>query len=93
MSYGIDCRLGLDPVLLWLWRRLTATAPIGPLAWEPPYALGAALKDKKTKKNVFKVATQNRNLTGFFFFFCLCVFSEVTVTSFLFYLFFNFFYF
>ena len=76
MSYGIDCRLGLDPVLLWLWRRLTATAPIGPLAWEPPYALGAALKDKKTKKNVFKVATQNRNLTGFFFFFLfMCVFG------------------
>ena len=54
MSYGIDCRLGLDPVLLWLWRRLTATAPIGPLAWEPPYALGAALKDKKTKKMFLK---------------------------------------
>jgi len=28
--------------LLWLWRRLVATAPIGPLAWEPPYAAGAA---------------------------------------------------
>ena len=39
------CRLqtrGSDPELLWLWRRLVATAPIGPLAWEPPYAAGAA---------------------------------------------------
>jgi len=44
--------------LLWLWRRLVATAPIQPLAWEPPYAAGAAqeiattttTKDKKTKK-------------------------------------------
>jgi len=27
-----------------------ATAPIRPLAWEPPYAVGVALKkDKKTK--------------------------------------------
>ena len=25
-------------------------APIGPLAWEPPYALGMALKIQKTEK-------------------------------------------
>ena len=31
-----------DLVLLWLWCRLAATAPIRPLAWEPPYAVGAA---------------------------------------------------
>ena len=30
-----------DPAL-WLWRRPVATAPIRPLAWEPPYAAGAA---------------------------------------------------
>ena len=38
------CRLqtGSDPALLWLWRRPVATAPIQPLAWEPPYAAGAA---------------------------------------------------
>ena len=34
-------------MLLWLWRRQVATAPIGPLAWEPPYAEGAAQKKKK----------------------------------------------
>jgi len=41
-----------DPALLWLWHRLAATAPIRPLAWEPPYATGAALKkkDKRPKK-------------------------------------------
>jgi len=33
-----------DPALLWLWRRLAATAPLGPLAWEPPYAERVALK-------------------------------------------------
>ena len=27
-----------DPVLLWLWCWLAATAPIRPLAWEPAYA-------------------------------------------------------
>ena len=27
-----------DPALLWLWCRLAAEAPIGPLAWELPYA-------------------------------------------------------
>ena len=45
--------------MLWLWRRPVATAPIQPLAWEPPYAAGAAqeiattttTKDKKTKTN------------------------------------------
>ena len=35
-----------DPVLLWLWCRQAATAPIQPLAWEPPYATDAALKKK-----------------------------------------------
>ena len=29
-----------DPALLWLWHRPAATAPIRPLAWEPPYAAG-----------------------------------------------------
>ena len=33
-----------DLVLLWLWRRLAAIALIRPLAWEPPYATGVALK-------------------------------------------------
>ena len=37
-----------DPVLLWLWCRPAATAPIRPLAREPPYALGVTLE--KTKK-------------------------------------------
>ena len=31
--------------------RPAATALIGPLAWEPPYATGAALKRKRDKKN------------------------------------------
>ena len=39
-----------DPVLLWLWCRLMAAAPIGPLAWEPPYAKGEALKKRRKKR-------------------------------------------
>jgi len=50
MSCGVDCRHGSDPALLWLWHRLAAVAPIRPLAWEPPYAAGAALKRPKKKK-------------------------------------------
>ena len=37
--------------MLWLWRRPVATAPIGPLAREPPYARrGKKTKKKKEKK-------------------------------------------
>ena len=50
MSCGIGHRRGSDPVLLWLWHRPTAVAPIRSLAWEPPYALSAVLKTKKKKK-------------------------------------------
>ena len=42
--------VGLDLALLWLWHRLAATALIRPLAWEPPKAVGVALKGQKTKK-------------------------------------------
>ena len=44
---GVGHRCGLYLVLLWLWRRLAAVALIRPLAWEPPYAVGAALEKKK----------------------------------------------
>ena len=36
--------------LLWLWCGLVATALIRPPAWEPPYALGAALEIQKKKR-------------------------------------------
>ena len=41
---GVGHRRGLDPALL--WHRLVV-APIGHLAWEPPYASGVALKRQK----------------------------------------------
>ena len=50
MSCGVGRRCGSDPALLWLWCRSAVVAPIGPLAWEPLYAEGAALKSKKPNK-------------------------------------------
>jgi len=50
VSCGVGHRLGSDPMLLWLWRRPVATAPIQPLAWEPPYAAGAAQEMAKRQK-------------------------------------------
>ena len=39
-----------DLALLSLWSRLAATALIQPLTWEPPYAMGVALKKTKDKQ-------------------------------------------
>ena len=56
MNCGVGCRHGSDPTLLWLWRRPVAAAPVGPLAWKPPYAAGAALgKAKRQKKKKKKI--------------------------------------
>ena len=46
MSCGVGHRGGSDPELPWLWCRPAVVAPIRPLAWEPPYATGVALKSK-----------------------------------------------
>ena len=54
MSYDVGLRCGLDIGLLWLWRRPVATAPIRPLAWEPPYAAGAAQEMAKRPKTKTK---------------------------------------
>ena len=53
MSCGVGRRSGSDPAMLWLWPKPAATAPIRPLAWEPPYAEDAALTSKK-KNSGFK---------------------------------------
>ena len=67
MSCGEGCRCGSDPVLLWLLCRLVATAPTGPLAWDPPYAAGAAQemakRQKKKKKKERKERKRNKAVT------------------------------
>ena len=50
MSCGVDCRWGSDPKLLGLWCGPAAVALIGPLAWEPPYAMGEAKGRKERRK-------------------------------------------
>ena len=54
MTCGVGHRRDLDPALLRLWHRLVATAPLRPLAWEPPRATGVAPeKGKKGQTVIF----------------------------------------
>ena len=46
-----------DLAWLWLWQRLAAAAPIRPLAWELPYAEGAALKRQTNKQRQTQFTT------------------------------------
>ena len=70
MSCGVGCRRGSDPALLWLWCRPVATTPIGPLAWESPYAAGVAQdqeiakRPKKKKKAIYDKHTENIIING-----------------------------
>ena len=54
MSCGVSRRHDSDLAFLWLCHRPVATAPIRPLAWEPTYAAGAALKRQKDKMDMVK---------------------------------------
>ena len=64
MSCGVGRRCTSDLALLWLWHRLVAIALILPLAWEPPYSAGAALKSKKNKvKDCATCNSDNSNMT------------------------------
>ena len=47
VSCGVGHKRNSDAVMLWLRRRLVATALIRPLACELPYAAGAALEKAK----------------------------------------------
>ena len=58
-------RRGSDPALLWLWRRPAATAPTWPLAWEPLYALGVALKRQKDTQKMCWAVQQYRKINQF----------------------------
>ena len=61
MSCGVGQRRGSDPKFLWMWRSPVGTAPIRPLAWEPPYAVSAALKktEKKKKLSIYLIISVN----------------------------------
>ena len=53
-----------DSMLLWLWCRPVAAAPIGPLAREPPSAVGAALKIQK-KMYIYDLGDMQSQLRGY----------------------------
>ena len=56
LVFPVGHRKGSDPALLWLWCRLAAVAPIGPLLGTS-YALGVALKKQEGKKDLFYLNT------------------------------------
>ena len=78
-----------DPAWLWLWCRLAAIALIRFLAWEPPYAVGAALKSQKPKKKkklknqlslhflLWVPSFKETTLGKYFFIFFLTIFERV----------------
>ena len=62
MSRDVGCRCCSDPLLLWLWHRPEAIALNEPLAWDPPYAAGVALKDKKRHTHKMEHSQQKFNI-------------------------------
>ena len=60
-------RWAKDLALLWLWSRPAATALIQPLAWEFPYAMGAAPKRPKKQQTDRMDIRPNLACTFFFF--------------------------
>ena len=70
MSYGVGCRRGSDPELLWMWLWLAAAAPTGPLAWELINDEGVALKkkEKRDKKILLLPRCTSLNIPVFTFF-------------------------
>ena len=68
MNCGVGRKSTLDPVLLWQRCRPAAVAAIQPLAWEPPYAAGVALKRQKKKERKHQLIpspTTKRQLEAF----------------------------
>ena len=61
MSCGVGHICSSNLVLLGLWHRLAAVAPIRSLAWELPYAVGEA-PQKKTRKIVHKLTLDNEQM-------------------------------
>ena len=56
--------MGKDLALLWPWHRPAATDWIQPLAWEPPYAVSAALKQQQQQKDI-KASSSLRQLFSY----------------------------
>ena len=61
VSFDVGHRHGLNLSCCGCGCRLVATAPIQPLAWEVPYAVGAALKKQQQKQQQKKKKRKERN--------------------------------
>ena len=61
MSCGVSHRCGSDLAVLWMWSKLVAAAPIRPLDWERPYAMGVALKRQKKLVENIRAITLERH--------------------------------
>ena len=66
MICGVGLRRDSDLMWLWLWRKPAAVALIQPLVWEPPYAVGAALKrpKKQNKTKTPKLPMKNAQMAS-----------------------------
>ena len=62
VSCDVGCRYSSDLVLLGLWCRPGAIVPIGPLAWELPYATSLALKRPKKNLNIATDAIDTKKM-------------------------------
>ena len=67
MSCGVGHRGGWDLALLRLWCRPATAALIRLLAWEPPYAMGAALKRHKKKIRKEKMNKMSKRIVTVYF--------------------------
>ena len=60
MNCGVGHRRSSDPMLLWLWHRSAAAAPIRPLAQEFSYAPGVPPPKKRIVKIDFQKNDKNK---------------------------------
>ena len=81
VSCSVGYRLGLDPVLLWLWCRPAAAALIWPLACELPYAVGTLLKRPKKQKTKTKTHFYFHRWPKHVIVFCLFVCLQIILWS------------
>ena len=63
MSCGVGHRCSSDLALLWLLHRPEATALIQPVAWDPPYAVGVALKKRKKRHEIYLPCHKKFNIS------------------------------
>ena len=82
MSYGVGRRHGSDLAWLHLCHRSAAVASVGPLAWEPPYAAGTALKSKKkAMRNIPKFLSDFYDTSAYVWSWNVLCFSQVNETA------------